>query len=193
MGAVFTVSIHARRYRRAKHCRTSDQRALGWFQSTPAVTGGRNSRCPRRQLDIPPFQSTPAVTGGRNVVPFAVDGSPQEFQSTPAVTGGRNRCLGGCRWRWRRFNPRPPLPAGETPQARHGGWAITVSIHARRYRRAKHQHPTMLAALRWFQSTPAVTGGRNDVIVHQADKHQAVSIHARRYRRAKRRTTSGRQ
>ena len=107
------------------------------------------------------FQSTPAITGGRDRASEAFASSWLWFQSTPAITGGRD--AGAARsWPGRcRFNPRPPLLAGETRRWTCDVQRKDVSIHARHYWRARH---------------------------HRDRSHVArsgVSIHARHYWRAR--------
>ena len=59
------------------------------------------------------------------------------FQSAPAIAGGRCHHRQRGRWSRRRFNPRPPLLAGDAGRAA----AISASVVA-------------------FQSAPAIAGGR---------------------------------
>ena len=89
------------------------------FQSTPAITGGRDMRCsstaasgmsfnPRPPLlagetvkspgrsGVRLFQSTPAITGGRDRLGGAEWLRAALFQSTPAITGGRDLCPPSC-------------------------------------------------------------------------------------------------
>ena len=157
------------------------------FQSTPADTGGRNQPLPRPRPLRGCFNPRPPIQAGETTAQVDMSLQHFPFQSTPADTGGRN----GPRWwprvAWRCFNPRPPIQAGETlaPAAlfQH---SRQVSIHARRYRRAKPPAASLyVPRLSVFQSTPADTGGRNGIALHSAIERRHVSIHARRYRRAK--------
>ena len=59
------------------------------------------------------------------------------------------------------FNPRPPLLAGETQAQRINHDAALVSIHARHYWRARHRLHALANNEVVFQSTPAITGGRD--------------------------------
>ncbi len=87
-------------------------------------------------------------------------GRSYPFQSTPAITGGR--CNNGCNatGTQTRFNPRPPSLAGDAAVASRWRQGLEVSIHARHHWRAMHGQPYTYAAGLWFQSTPAITGGR---------------------------------
>ena len=132
------VSIHARHYWRAKPLKRYNWTRYKLFQSTPAITGGRNLRAVGSQRWFSWFQSTPAITGGRDRAQVCTDYYDSAFQSTPAITGGRDQLIGircgpACR-----FNPRPPLLAGETPP-----------------------RPFFRNMIAKFQSTPAITGGRD--------------------------------
>ena len=106
------------------------------------------------------------------------------FQSTPAIAGGRISALCGCSPQTNRFNPRPPLLAGESSEHVPVFADKPVSIHARHCWRANHGIRTRCAAVMrrfnprppllagesktkkasWlfagFQSTPAIAGGR---------------------------------
>ena len=89
-GVGIVVSIHARHFWRAKPTRATVNGGLSLFQSTPVISGGRNTL-------------TASLTGGVYV-----------FQSTPVISGGRNAsCRSSC-CRSCRFNPRPSFLAGET-------------------------------------------------------------------------------
>ena len=131
------------------------------FQSAPAIAGGRIDNRQRGHAHHAPFQSAPAIAGGR----ISAEGRPlrsrSEFQSAPAIAGGRIQRRAGLNarlgvsirarhcWRanrrtrlhqsthGRRFNPRPPLLAGESGRRAIG--------------RCRHQR---------FQSAPAIAGGR---------------------------------
>ena len=60
----------------------------------------------------------------------------------------------------KRFNPRPPLLAGESPGADRAGGGYRVSIHARHCWRANPSGIQPRVASTEFQSTPAIAGGR---------------------------------
>ena len=227
------VSIHARRYRRAKPLRICSAGLLPSFQSTPAVTGGRNSplsgstrpcgvsiharryrrakqvgydfdnhdwavsiharRYRRAKQDIhietfpksDGFNPRPPLPAGETNAWLCVRRWLQSFNPRPPLPAGETLHHAARQREMNCFNPRPPLPAGETALAPRPDVMRHVSIHARRYRRAKRCgcSPTGTASTQ-FQSTPAVTGGRN-LGPAISDAFNRVSIHARRYRRAK--------
>ena len=83
-----------------------------------------------------------------------------------------------------RFNPRPPLLAGEPAIPQFAISSYEVSIHARHYWRASHGKIKAWALLNVFQSTPAITGGRARPDRHRRYGDHRVSIHARHYWRA---------
>ena len=182
------------------------------FQSTPAIAGGRIRSRATVAAAISLFQSTPAIAGGRIAIEAEETFRFKLFQSTPAIAGGRipqhhfvlhraqhvsihaRHCwranplawLGTAR-RWLaqhvsiharhcwRANPRATASAHTQTQ---------VSIHARHCWRANPRCRRPLKIRWWFQSTPAIAGGR---IHHNADlQHGAdtVSIHARHCWRA---------
>ena len=86
-----------------------------------------------------------------------------KFQSTPAIAGGRLIQKNSLGWPARRFNPRPPLLAGDSMIPR----IIKVSQIE-------------------FQSTPAIAGGRLGHHVGVGAQRCGVSIHARHCWRATR-------
>ena len=59
----------------------------------------------------------------------------------------------------RRFNPHPPLLAGETQAQAYEEVIGEVSIHTRHYWRVKPPEGTKETRGMKFQSTPAITGG----------------------------------
>ena len=86
--------------------------------------------------------------------------SCSKFQSTPANTGGRcqaPRFPPGFR---SRFNPRPPILAGDAGAGSACRLDHPVSIHARQYWRAMRCTVSGFPRVHLFQSTPANTGGR---------------------------------
>ena len=153
------VSIHARPCGPGDATRRNCGRVAQVFQSTPAFAGGRWSYGKPDQLSVPGFNPRPPLRAG-DVIDFETDpfvhgvsiharpcgramlqgtdwSNPSElFQSTPALAGGRwSRCPpNGCATA--RFNPRPPLRAGDEMR--------------------------LQAELEFiqFQSTPALAGGR---------------------------------
>ena len=88
-------------------------------------------------------------------------------------------------WLFWSFNPRPPLLAGDAPGSRARPARTAVSIHARHCWRAM-QWPMRSQSWRlWFQSTPAIAGGRCQLRPAHGHRH-LVSIHARHCWRAMR-------
>ena len=142
------VSIHARHYWRARHPKCESYRSPTPFQSTPAITGGRDAMTGNVLQDGQEFQSTPAITGGRDrwaaqwLMPLTC------FNPRPPLLAGETTGAGVETTALDSFNPRPPLLAGET--ARRGACSITEL----------------------FQSTPAITGGRD-----RAKKHLMATVH----------------
>ena len=206
-----SVSIHARQYWRAMH--VIGRRAIAFgacFNPRPPILAGDASAA-RVPASAPAgFNPRPPILAGdagadngaqhhglvsihaRQYWRAMQHGQRrlarlQRFQSTPANTGGR--CLGGVGDGGdglRRFNPRPPILAGDASLAFGQRFFFVVSIHARQYWRAMRSHGDQPPRMVVFQSTPANTGGRchdaqllNLVIAH-------VSIHARQYWRAMR-------
>ena len=157
------------------------------FQSTPAITGGRDEssyafiislrvsiharhywRARPSARSAPcacaSFQSTPAITGGRDVDSIVTDPPYGLFQSTPAITGGRDPLI--CRsalWpSW--FQSTPAITGGRDAGRVAVQQRRTVSIHARHYWRARPLAEQADRQHRLFQSTPAITGGRDSAI-----------------------------
>ena len=155
------------------------------FQSTPAIAGGRIQGFNQHLFSRERFQSTPAIAGGRILLCWCqcravglvsiharhcwranprFQGLPPallKFQSTPAIAGGRIRC------------PRPRTRDSQqvSIHARHCwranptvvGHAVgggVVSIHARHCWRANPKALLPASGYQWFQSTPAIAGGR---------------------------------
>ena len=163
---------------------SSAPRRWTMFQSTPAIAGGRDAAgwtrpsgidvsiharhcwrarpadgqrpglfCPVSIHARHCWRARPAVMG--------YSGLASEFQSTPAIAGGRDSRSASYRSAMRRFNPRPPLLAGETTGSAGFHAFLAVSIHARHCWRARRPIPTHLEVLQMFQSTPAIAGGRD--------------------------------
>ena len=109
------VSIHARHCWRARPAAAAASVAAQLFQSTPAIAGGRD--------DLSDLSTMP-----RSV-----------FQSTPAIAGGRDFLNTRCHCDPQRFNPRPPLLAGETRFGLATAQHLEVSIHARHCWRARQR------------------------------------------------------
>ena len=160
------VSIHARHYWRARPALIvgSHWSPLS-FNPRPPLLAGETFRGETVRLAFGLFQSTPAITGGRDAK-YAMRAIVELwFQSTPAITGGRDIAgmliagVAHC------FNPRPPLLAGETGAGAGERLTLIVSIHARHYWRARPSVSAAAPTPLKFQSTPAITGGRD---IHSA-------------------------
>ena len=167
------VSIRARHHWRAIPQPSRSRSLEHWFQSAPAITGGRsgmdtvkadtatgfNPRPPSLAGDPPMggvsvpesvrFQSAPAITGGRSSTAGGLCLIVILFQSAPAITGGRSDVTGVSK-RW--FD-------GVSIRARHHWRAILdfceprivggfVSIRARHHWRAIHcvPHPATVCS-----------------------------------------------
>ncbi len=113
-----------------------------WFQSTPAIAGGR---IPTPASDLPAgpcFNPRPPLLAGE---------SPHNVHAFKRLDG---------------FNPRPPLLAGESVLLVEHVADVAVSIHARHCWRANHLFVVrVVPAVFLFQSTPAIAGGRIDLRV----------------------------
>ena len=111
--------------------------AATWFQSTPAIAGGRITAAPC-PCAAPVLVSIHARHCWRANHPHAPGRRIASlFQSTPAIAGGRIKIQQRNQARQNRFNPRPPLLAGESRQRAALGFAnLEVSIHARHCWRA---------------------------------------------------------
>ena len=130
-----------------------------WFQSAPAIAGGRIRARPACRLTQNPFQSAPAIAGGRIQRQQSAALRSDMFQSAPAIAGGRinlyrvvqrhmevsirarhcwraNLGLSWCTTRTGCFNPRPPLLAGESFVGLAALYPAVVSIRARHCWRA---------------------------------------------------------
>ena len=112
------VSIHARHYWRAMRPQSCSGCAKGCcFNPRPPLLAGDAIQPGSKRVD-PWFQSTPAITGGRCNPSAQVMRFASGFQSTPAITGGRCDCLRGIPQADHGFNPRPPLLAGDAGRHR---------------------------------------------------------------------------
>ena len=67
------------------------------------------------------FQSAPAIAGGRCGLSFRILHRMAKFQSAPAIAGGRCAPAPPAARPWVRFNPRPPLLAGDAIVPRMDG------------------------------------------------------------------------
>ena len=112
------------------------------------------------RLPATPFQSAPAIAGGR-CPPHRPAARPRSsFNPRPPLLAGD---AWGSRWRGRTsrsFNPRPPLLAGDATRRRREGAADGVSIRARHCWRAMPGQRWPRGRRPWFQSAPAIAGGR---------------------------------
>ena len=109
------------------------------FQSTPAISGGRTNRCARHRRSTSSF----------NPRPPSLAGEPRAMVADSV----QKDC----------FNPRPPSLAGEPACSRSAAQCSRVSIHARHLWRANLRMIGPGMPIRWFQSTPAISGGRTPV------------------------------
>ena len=134
-------------------------RRARWFQSTPAIAGGRDCRPPRAMPACWSFNPRPPLLAGEtlNVLRGANEGG---FQSTPAIAGGRD-------------DMRDAIALD-----------ICVSIHARHCWRARQVWGGPMSNAEMFQSTPAIAGGR-DAAGLMRERAGQVSIHARHCWRAR--------
>ncbi len=154
-----------------------------WFQSTPAIAGGRiitpsrtktrwpcfnprppllagESACTPGRSAKDAFQSTPAIASGRIHAQRRGAGHDGRFNPRPPLLAGESKA-GTRRYpTWGCFNPRPPLLAGESFAPIQYRLGLSVSIHARHCWRANRSAPALFWAKGWFQSTPAIAGGR---------------------------------
>ena len=178
------VSIHARHYWRARLGQARVTGVLDWFQSTPAITSGRDWPRGRRGTAPGCFNPRPPLLAGET-------GSVSEVL-VPNVG----------------FNPRPPLLAGET--CAHGDHVAqsSVSIHARHYWRARRDSCPCRAvstrvsihARHYWRARPGQIPGRRQpasfnprppllagetLILKWVFSCASVSIHARHYWRAR--------
>ena len=131
------VSIRARHCWRAMRAPRRPRATVSWFQSAPAIAGGRcedavlHTACATIQ-----FQSAPAIAGGRCLLPHHRRPADCSFNPRPPLLAGDAGPLPAHHRHPRRFNPRPPLLAGD---AYVKGWALWPDL---------------------FQSAPAIAGGR---------------------------------
>ena len=179
-----TVSILARRTRRAQRV-VPEPGCFGCpFQSSPAARDGRNlagyqDGRKRRCFNPRPPHATGATylvfchsdceqvsilarrTRRAQHVAVGANALLTEFQSSPAARDGRNR--GWCRPPRHRacFNPRPPHATGATLHRPLNIDLAPVSILARRTRRAQPRRSASRSRRLWFQSSPAARDGRN--------------------------------
>ncbi len=142
------------------------------FQSTPAIAGGRTYHSRMDSRAGAGFNPRPPLLAGEprqqrqgrgprivvsiharhcwraNRCSTSTTPSKTQFQSTPAIAGGRTVGSKTSRQRFTRFNPRPPLLAGEPFQSPACYRRRRVSIHARHCWRANPYYAVQLAAAR---------------------------------------------
>ena len=134
------------------------------------------------------FQSAPAIAGGRCGKFPGISDLYTPFQSAPAIAGGR--CSSNCTGigTFTRFNPRPPLLAGDAAAGSGACLYCEVSIRARHCWRAMPASVQPRSARRSFQSAPAIAGGRcpspTEPIAMIAKFQSAPAIAGGRCRRA---------
>ena len=180
------VSIRARHCWRANRSTPMMIAVFVWFQSAPAIAGGRirllhgfqhrrrpvsirarhcwraNRRHPSACCEQGSFNPRPPLLAGESPPPVSMLRTRQ-FQSAPAIAGGRIPITKTAQVRMCGFNPRPPLLAGESGAG------------------PKRPPPAV-----WFQSAPAIAGGRIPQVLIGHDWALDVSIRARHCWRANR-------
>ena len=179
------VSIHARHcWRAMRDGRSGLRSGFRQFQSTPAIAGGRCTTGKVMFCGAVSFNPRPPLLAGDADIVLANNEHDRVsiharhcwramrlsrrcctlgatvFQSTPAIAGGRCRATRGHRIFRGCFNPRPPLLAGDARSGR-----LCPGLPPR-----FNPRPPLLAGdatsrktrmtFRWFQSTPAIAGGR---------------------------------
>ena len=177
------VSIRARHCWRAMRDWGAHRRGRPWFQSAPAIAGGRcdwgkvRPTHSRRFNPRPPLLAGDAVAHLRAAVGQAVSIRARHcwramhapglvfpevvmFQSAPAIAGGRCVAGAGAIFTVRGFNPRPPLLAGDAPPLCGRQLCPAVSIRARHCWRAMPAQGRVPRLRPKFQSAPAIAGGR---------------------------------
>ena len=181
---VAAVSIRARRCRRAMRGAATSGRPTNTFQSAPVVADGRCIATTMPALNTATFQSAPVVADGRcgcRSTPGACSScfNPRPSLPTGDATKVRMSALYG-----NGFNPRPSLPTGDAFPRLGEVAPDSVSIRARRCRRAM---PLVGAHLQRV-AVVSIRARRCRRAMHPArcsdDGHIRVSIRARRCRRA---------
>ena len=84
-----------------------------------------------------------------------------------------------------RFNPHPPLLAGETIRAVAVGAPVKVSIHTRHYWRVKRLVQVLIHPHKRFNPHPPLLAGKTK-LQYTGRQRDFVSIHTRHYWRVKR-------
>ena len=203
------VSIRARHCWRAMRARVGPCPVGSRLQSAPAIAGGRCPGRPGERHAAHGFNPRPPLLAGdatAAMTSFAQDdvsirarhcwramrcrwaGSPwlSAFQSAPAIAGGR--CLLGEFFDplRHRFNPRPPLLAGDAAGAIGLGTNHAVSIRARHCWRAMRDGGHGVRSGFCFNPRPPLLAGDAGPAV-AAGVLKRVSIRARHCWRAMRR------
>ena len=178
------------------------------FQSAPAIAGGRccSSAMHRRALarfnPRPPLLAGDATTGHRPLTTQTVSIRARHCWRAmlerlgalghgAAVSIRARHCWRAMRTYWQQptgatpsFNPRPPLLAGDARVLRASPQVQHVSIRARHCWRAMHYQGAADQLPRWFQSAPAIAGGRCRIRTIKPEFFTSVSIRARHCWRA---------
>ena len=178
------VSIHARHYWRARRAHRRPGARLAQVSiHARHYWRARPDYCISCWA-VNPFQSTPAITGGRDVAQRADHPAHTRFNPRPPLLAGETaeslrRALARLvsiharhYWRARRAVPSPQSASR------------TVSIHARHYWRARRSRATLRPARFRFNPRPPLLAGETD-LGDQVGRHRNVSIHARHYWRAR--------
>ena len=177
------------------------------FQSAPAIAGGRCIRPPCGPRACSCFNPRPPLLAG-DALQVHLHGAHlvvsirarhcwramprpgkqpihrRAFQSAPAIAGGRCTATAWALVRLRRFNPRPPLLAGDAGAPRQRGQPEHVSIRARHCWRAMRQRPAPLTSPcpRFNPRPPLLAGDAMDAL--DRPHEITVSIRARHCWRA---------
>ena len=154
------VSIRARHCWRAMRVRARKRLPRAWFQSAPAIAGGRCRRWGLSKSGVKGFNPRPPLLAGdastraavrhRRSVSIrarhcwrAMPGTVQfhrhqrrRFNPRPPLLAGDAPARSGVSTGGASFNPRPPLLAGDAAYAHDMGGHRTVSIRARHCWRA---------------------------------------------------------
>ena len=138
---------------------TSRSRVCGRFNPRPPLLAGdAYSSSPQTRGQGVSIRARHCWRAMRPKSPRAT--SLPTFQSAPAIAGGRCPGNRGRRGSPGRFNPRPPLLAGDASQRRVRQAARFVSIRARHCWRAMRCYKALPQCCLMFQSAPAIAGGR---------------------------------
>ena len=181
------VSTRARHCWRANHAAQDGRYCTARsFNPRPPLLAGESTPLPDTNWLSTRFQSAPAIAGGRIIQSMESLTGTRLFQSAPAIAGGRieaGKRLAAIRivsirarhcWR---ANP---------PCAMAARSAIAVSIRARHCWRANQKIVFLRRPVKWFQSAPAIAGGRIKAMAGAYVGPLMVSIRARHCWRANR-------